>query len=204
MMPIDHFLLEIIQILFRDWIENKIVDIDHWKALSDIFQPKMCNFFYKHWPITIFYGRGCFFVRCCCKNLQCRSTRFFRSSSTEVVFRPTPACFRLLGMEDINQTRQKNIIPRYWSKKNASRCLPGKFTDPGLKKKYHPMTPIEHFLIDITQILFRDWIENAIADIDRCIATTDIFQPTLLNFFLQTLADNIVLRLRMLFCSVLP
>ena len=185
MTPIEHFLIDITQILFRDWIENKIADIDRCIASTDIFQLTLFNFFYKRWLIIFFYGRGCFFVRCCPKNLQCWSARSFRSSSTEVVFRPSPACFRLLGMEDINQTRQKNMTPRCWSKKNASRRLPGKFTDPGLKKKYHPMTPIEHFLINITQILFSDWIENAIADIDRCIATTDIFQPTLFNFFFK-------------------
>jgi len=37
------------------------------------------------------------------------------------------------------------------------------------------MTPIEHFLIDIIQILFRDWIENTVADVGRCEAATDIF-----------------------------
>ena len=39
--------------------------------------------------------------------------------------------------------------------KNASRRLQGKFGDRGLQKN-HRMTPIEHFLIDIIQILFRD------------------------------------------------
>ena len=78
--------------------------------------------------------------------------------------------------------------------KNGSRRLPGKFTDQGLKKKYHPMTPIQHFLIDIIQILFVDWIENKIFDIDHSKAVTQIFQSKLCNFFLQTLADNIFLR----------
>ena len=45
------------------------------------------------------------------------------------------------------------------------------------------MTPIEHFLIDIIQILFRDWIENTIVNIGRREAATDIFQPTLRNYF---------------------
>ena len=126
-----------------------------------------------------------FFFRCCRKNLQCRSTRFFRLSSTEVVFRLTPACFRLLGMQNINQPRHKIMIPRYWSIKNASRRLPWKFTDQGLKKKYQPMTPIQHFLIDIIQILFRDWIEDTIADISRCKAATDIFLTTLRNYFYE-------------------
>ena len=44
------------------------------------------------------------------------------------------------------------------------------------------MMPIEHFLIDIIQILFKYWKENTIADIGRGKATTDIFQPTLRNF----------------------
>ena len=40
-------------------------------------------------------------------------------------------------------------------------------TDPGLKNKNHRMMPIEHFLIDIVQILSGDWIENTIANIGR-------------------------------------
>ena len=58
-------------------------------------------------------------------------------------------------------------------------------TDPGLKMKNHRMTPIEHFLTDISQILFTDLIENLIADIGREIAATDIFQPKLRNFFFK-------------------
>ena len=45
------------------------------------------------------------------------------------------------------------------------------------------MTQIEHFLLDISQILFRNCIENTIADIGRREAATDIFQPTLRNYF---------------------
>ena len=74
--------------------------------------------------------------------------------------------------------------------KNASRRPPRKMTDRGLKKKHHRMTPIEHFLTDIMQASFTDWIENSIADIGREIAPTDIFQPTLRNFFLKTLAGQ--------------
>jgi len=55
--------------------------------------------------------------------------------------------------------------------------------DPGLKNELHRMTPIEHFLIDSIQIIFRDIIEIKVADIGRCKAATDIFQQTLRNFF---------------------
>jgi len=56
------------------------------------------------------------------------------------------------------------------------------------------MTPIEHFLTDIMQILFADWIEDSVAGIGREIAPTDIFQPTLSNFFKKlSLADNVFL-----------
>ena len=110
---IEHFLLEIIQIL----LFNTITDIGRCKVATDIFLPTLDNFFYKRWPIIFFYGRGCFFVRCCRKNLQRRSARIFRSSSTDVVFRPTPECFHLLGIENTNQPLQKNMIARYWSKK---------------------------------------------------------------------------------------
>ena len=54
--------------------------------------------------------------------------------------------------------------------------------DPGLKNELHRMTPIEHFLIDSIQIIFRDIIEITIADIGHCKVATDIFQPTLRNF----------------------
>ena len=37
---------------------------------------------------------------------------------------------------------------------NAGRRRPGKMTDPGLKKKHHRITRIEHILKDIMQILF--------------------------------------------------
>ena len=52
------------------------------------------------------------------------------------------------------------------------------------------MMPIEHFLTDIMQISFTDWIENSIADIGHEVAATDIFQPTLRNFYLKTLAGR--------------
>jgi len=63
-----------------------------------------------------------------------------------------------------------------------------------LKEKHHRMTPIEHFLLDIIEILLRDWIENIITDIGRCKVATHIFLPTYRNLSLQTLADNIFLR----------
>jgi len=55
------------------------------------------------------------------------------------------------------------------------------------------MTPIGHLIIDIIQILFRDWLENTIADIGRREAATDIFQSTLRNYFTNA-ADDIFLR----------
>jgi len=45
------------------------------------------------------------------------------------------------------------------------------------------MMPIEHFLIAIIQILFRDWIENTIGNVGRCEAATDIIQPALRKYF---------------------
>jgi len=107
MTPIEHFLLYIMQILFRDWIENTITDIGRCKVATHIFLPTLRNFFYKRWPIIFFYGRGFFFVRCCLKNLQSTSARFFRSTSIEVVVRPTAACFHLLGIKNISPPRKK-------------------------------------------------------------------------------------------------
>ena len=65
-----------------------------------------------------------------------------------------PACFHLLGKESISQPRKKLDSP-ILIEKNASRHRPEKFTDRDLKKD-HRVTPIEHFQIDISQILFRD------------------------------------------------
>ena len=114
---IEHSLIDIMQILFRYWIQSSIDDISRCKVTTDIFQPTLRNFFDKRWPIIFFYGRGCFFVRCCRKYLQCRSARFFRSSSTEVMLWPTPACFHLLGKEKRLANLGKNTcrIHRYWS-----------------------------------------------------------------------------------------
>jgi len=120
MTPIDHFLLEIIQILFRDWIENTITDIGRCKVATDIFLPTLHNCFYKRWPIILFYGRGCFFVRCWLKNLQYTSARFLRSSSTEVVVRPKPACFHFLGNENISPPRKKT----WFIDSDRRNCLP--------------------------------------------------------------------------------
>jgi len=60
----------------------------------------------------------------------------------------------------------------------------------GSKMMHHQTTLIERFQTDIMQILFTEWIENSIADIGREIAATDIFLPTLRNFFLKTLAGR--------------
>jgi len=120
MTPIEHFLLEIIQILFRDWIENTITDIGRCKVATHIFLPTLSNFFYKRWPIIFLYYRGCFFVRCCRKNLQCTSARFLRSSSTEVVVRPKPACFHFLGNERISPPRKKTSF----TDSDRRNCLP--------------------------------------------------------------------------------
>ena len=117
------------------------------------------------------------------KRQQRRSARVFRARCTETVFRPTLACSHLLGQEKISPPRKKKCDSPALIENNANRRRPGKMTDRGLEKKPHRMAPIAHFLMDIIQILLRDWIENTMADIGRCKAATDIFQPTLRNFF---------------------
>ena len=164
MMPIEHFLIDIIQILFRDWIDKTTANIGRCKAATDIFQPTLRNFFYKRWPIIFFYCRGYFSVRCCRKNLQCRSARVFRSSYTELCFDRHRHVFICLARKTLAYPG-KNLDSPILIEKNASRRRPGKLSDRGLKKKHRRMTPIEHFLTDISQILFRDWIEKTIADI---------------------------------------
>jgi len=70
---------------------------------------------------------------------------------------------------------QKKHHSRKLIEKNDSWRRRGEMTDRGLKWKHHRMTPIEHFLINIMQISFRDWIEKSIADIGGEIAPTDFF-----------------------------
>jgi len=92
--------------------------VGRYMSSTDILPLTLRNFFYKRWPIMFFYGRGSFLFWCCLKNLQCRSARFLRASSTEVVFRPTLACSHLVGQENVSPPRQKrNIIHGNWSKK---------------------------------------------------------------------------------------
>jgi len=182
MTPIEHFLIDIIQILFSDWIENTITDIGRCKVATDIFLPTLHSFFYKRWPIIFFYGRGCFFVRCCRKNLQCTSARFFRWPQPKLWFhwhRHVLICSATKTLAHLGKKLDSPIL----IEKNASQRRRGKINDRGLKKKHHRMTPIKHFLLDIIQILFNDWIENTIANIGRCKAPTEIFQPPLRNFF---------------------
>ena len=59
----------------------------------------------------------------------------------------------------------KSMIHRYWSKKMPADVGQEKMTDRGLKKKHDRMTPIEHFQIDIVQVLFRGGIERTVASI---------------------------------------
>ena len=57
------------------------------------FSADIAQFFLQTLADNFFLRYKIFFVGCCRKNLQCRSARFFRSSSTEVVFPPTSASF---------------------------------------------------------------------------------------------------------------
>jgi len=182
MTPIEHFLKYIIQILFRDWIENRIADIGRCKAATDIFQPTLRNFFYKRWPILFFNGRGFYFVRCSPKNFKVCRLGFFVPAQPKLWFGENRHVFICLARKTLANSAKKHDS-QIRIEKNVSRRRPGNMSDQGLKIKHHRMTSIEHFLIDIIQILFRDWIENTTADIGRCKAATDIFLPTLRNFF---------------------
>jgi len=120
MMPIEHFLTDIMHISLRDWIENSIADIGLEVPRTDIIQPTLRNFHFKNarWPIMFsFTAEEVFLFWCCIKNVQCRSARFFCASSTDILFRPKLACSHLFGQENISLSRQKNIFHQYWSKK---------------------------------------------------------------------------------------
>ena len=78
-----------------------------WNSRDCYLPADIAQAFLQTLAVIFFHGRGCCFIRCCRKNLQCRSARFSCSSSTEVVFRPTTACFHLLGKESISPPRKK-------------------------------------------------------------------------------------------------
>ena len=182
MTPFEHFLIDIFQILFGDWIEDTIADIGRCKAATDIFLPTLRNYFYERWPILFFNGRGFYFVRCCRKNFKVFRLGFFVQAQPKLWFRRHRHVFICLARKTLTNSAKKHDSP-IRIEKNVSRRRPGSMSDQGLKNKHHRMTPIEHFLIDIIQILFGDWIEDTIAGIGRCKAATDIFQPTLRNYF---------------------
>ena len=193
MTSIEHFLIDIIQILSRDWIENTIADIGRCKTATDIFRPTLRNFVYKRRPIIFFYGRGFSFVGCCRKNLQCRSARFFRVRPTEVFFQPTPPCFHLLGKHNICPPRKKALLTDTDKKKNPSRHRQGRWTDPGPKKK----SPCE-----VDQTFPNRYHPNIIQGLNsqnnsqhKSLNSRDCyFSAGIAQVLLQTLADNIFLR----------
>jgi len=182
MTPIEHFLIDNVQILFRDWIKNTIAEIRGCKSATDIFLPTLHNFFYKGLPILFFNGRGFYFVRCCRKNFKVFRLGFFVRGQPKLWFGRHWHLFICLARKTLANPAKKHDSP-ILIEKNVSRRRPGNMSDQGLKKKCQRMTPIEHFLIDIIQILFKDWIKNTIADIGGCKSAADIFLPTLRNFF---------------------
>ena len=91
-----------------------------------------------------------FLFRCCIKNLQCRSARFFRASSTDVSFRPKLACSDLFGQENISPPRQKKILftdidRKKWQSASArkdDRCLKRRSPDDANRtfpNQHHPI-----------------------------------------------------------------
>ena len=118
MTPIEHFLIDIIQILFRDWIENTIADIGRFKSATDIFLPTLRNPFYKRWPLLFFNGRGFYFVRCCHKNLNVCRLGFFVRSQPKLWFRRHRHVFICLARKTLaNLGKNTCRILRYWTEK---------------------------------------------------------------------------------------
>ena len=113
MTPIEHFLIDIIQIFVRNRIENTIADIGRGYAAIDIFQKTLCNFFYKCWPITFFYGKGFFLLGVTEKIYNVGRLGFFVRAQPKLRFRRHRHLFNLHAEENISQRRQKNMILRY-------------------------------------------------------------------------------------------
>jgi len=102
------------------------------------------------------YGKGSFVVGVAYKIFNVGWLAFFVLSQSKLCFgqhrRHVIICSARKTLAHLGKQHDSPIR----IEKNASRRRPGKMTDRGLKKKHHRMTPIEHFLIDIIQILFRD------------------------------------------------
>ena len=147
MTPIEHFLIDIIQILFRDWIEDTIADIGGCKSATEIFQPTLRNFYYNRLPILFFNGRGFYFVWCCHKNFNVCRLGFFVPGPPKLWFGRDRHIFICLARKTLANSAKKHDSP-IRIEKNVSQRRPGNISDQGLKKKRHRMTPIEHFLID--------------------------------------------------------
>ena len=151
------------------------------------------QFFYKRWPIIFFCGRGCFFVRCCSQNLQCRSALFFRSSSTEFVFRPTSTCFHLLSKKKISQPRKKNMIHRYWSENMLVDVGQERWSIQVLKKTSlddaDRTVPNRHQPNIIQGLNIKHNSQHRQLKRPHCYFSADVAQA-----FIQTLADNFSLR----------
>ena len=155
--PIEHFLIDINQILLRDCIENTIADIGRCEAATDIVQPTLRNLFYKRWPIIFLYGKGSFVLGVAYNIFNVGRQGFFALTQPKLCFgRHRNIFIFFFGKENISQPRQKKHDSPILIEKHASRRRPGKMTDRFLKKKHHRMTPIEHFLIDLIQLLVRD------------------------------------------------
>ena len=165
MTPIEHFQIDVIQILFRGWIENTIAYIGSCEASNDIFQTTLRKLFYKCWLIIFFHGSGCSFVRCCRKIYNVGRLGFFVRAQPKLCFSRHRHVFIYSARKTFAHLGKKHYSP-VLIEKNPSRHRQQKFTDRGLKIN-HLVTSFEHFQIDIIQILFRDWIDKTTATISR-------------------------------------
>ena len=126
---------------------------------------------------------------------------FFVRAQPKLCFRRHRHLFHLLAEENISQRRQKNMIHRYWSKKMLADVgqewwgsIFKKVASPGddhrtFPNRHHP---------NICQRLNRKYNSR-----HRSLWSRDwYFSTDIAQFFLQTLADNIFLRFKILFCWV--
>ena len=133
-MSIEHFQIDIMQILLRDWIDKTTANLSREIAATAIFQPTLRRLFYKHWPYYFFtvedaalfsvavkiynVGRPGFFVRAQPKLCSGRHRHVFIYSAWKT--------FAHLG---------KKFYSPILIEKMPSRHRQWKFTDRGLKKK---------------------------------------------------------------------
>ena len=155
MTPIEHFLIDINQILLRDCIENTIADIGRCEAATDIVQPTLHNLFHKRWPVIFFYGKGSFVLGVAYNIFNVGRQGFFVLTQPKLCFGRHQRVFIFVARKTLANHQKKTSFTDTYRKK----CKPTSVRKVyrSRSKNRSPGDADQHFLIDINQILLRAW-----------------------------------------------